>query len=1087
MSRAQFEKLSFEAITTRQGLSNNSVTSIAQDRQGFMWFGTATGLNQYNGYSFTVFRSSPERAPNSLHNDVVWDLHEDRQGRFWVSTLGDGLYELNQQNQRLTPHRLSSSPNERYKNIFYSVYEESQTVLWVGTQMGLVRFDKTSGKMQLYELQTPNDHKVVFCITADSKGRLWVGTKVGLYSFDPRKGTYTAVPLTNGTPMAQPLVSALHLDARGVLWVGTNGEALFKLGTQGEGLFKVDTRSPAPTIARYNPQGKIRRNIALNGIINYRGDIWVATDEGLQRINGQTGEVVTYIADRFSVNTLSSSNILSLFEDRSGNLWIGTDNGVNKVINGTKQFYTYQVKPAMPTVRIVDNNVSTILQDRRGVIWLGNTATGLFRFDPATGQIMEHPAGETALLSKHVWSVFEDSRGWIWVGTLEGLHRFDGATGRVTRYPSLIPTQYITEDRQGHLWVGGKKGIAAFDPVKGQYSYLDTAVNAGFNYITDLMISRRGDLWIAQQGALQRYNPRTRTQSFFQSSVPLKKGEITDRDVSTLFEDSRGLIWVGTERGALNCFNPATQTFTAYTTAEGLPDNSISGIVEDRNGNLWISTNKGISRLTVKTKSFRNYDISDGLPEMEFNKSSVSRKNRTLLFGSINGFLLFNPDSIRDNNVQPPVYITGLKIQGKSRPLDGRSTLQLAYDENSLSFDFVALNYDSPRKNRYAYQLDGVDEEWVDSGFRRFANYTELSPGTYAFRVRASNNDGIWNNAGTTLTIVIAPPWWRTWWAYGLYALLAGAVIWGVIAYRSRNLQRKNRQLENKVKERTRQVEEQKEEIEAQRDNLEQTLVQLKATQNQLIQKEKMASLGELTAGVAHEIQNPLNFVNNFAELCTELVDELEEERQQNHSKSEMTLLASLRENLQKISHHGQRASAIVRGMLEHSRASTGDRQPTDLKALCEEYLRLAYHGLRAKDKTFNCRLVTQLEPSLGKVVVIPQELGRVLLNLFNNAFYAVQQQQAVSSATYEPTVSVSTQRFGNGVRIRVVDNGAGMDPSVQEKIFQPFFTTKPTGEGTGLGLSLSYDIVTKGHGGQLTVESAPGQGSAFTIWLPVE
>ncbi|UOG75766.1 ATP-binding protein [Hymenobacter tibetensis] len=294
-------------------------------------------------------------------------------------------------------------------------------------------------------------------------------------------------------------------------------------------------------------------------------------------------------------------------------------------------------------------------------------------------------------------------------------------------------------------------------------------------------------------------------------------------------------------------------------------------------------------------------------------------------------------------------------------------------------------------------------------------------------------------------------------------------------------IEAQNSELERMVSERTAALTQQAEELRY-------TLTELKTTQAQLIQAEKMASLGELTAGIAHEIQNPLNFVNNFSEVSSELLQELEEEQQKPNRDTELEseLLADLKQNLQKISHHGHRASSIVRGMLEHSRASTGERQLTDLNALCDEYLRLAYHGLRAKDKTFNATLDTHFDPTLGPVNVISQDVGRVLLNLLTNAFYAVQQRQKRQEPGYKPTVVVSTNNRAGCTEIRVRDNGMGIPENVKQKIFQPFFTTKPTGEGTGLGLSLSYDIITKGHGGSLSMESEEGKGTEFIITLPI-
>ncbi|MDQ3846212.1 MAG: ATP-binding protein, partial [Bacteroidota bacterium] len=306
------------------------------------------------------------------------------------------------------------------------------------------------------------------------------------------------------------------------------------------------------------------------------------------------------------------------------------------------------------------------------------------------------------------------------------------------------------------------------------------------------------------------------------------------------------------------------------------------------------------------------------------------------------------------------------------------------------------------------------------------------------------------------------------------------------IVYRARELRKENRRLEQKVVERTYEVERQKEKIETQRDSLEKTLSELKSTQAQLIQSEKMASLGELTAGIAHEIQNPLNFVNNFAEVNKELVADLKNELRAGNTEEAINLADDIEDNEQKIAHHGRRADAIVKGMLLHSRQSTGEKQPTDLNALCDEYLRLTYHGVRSKDKEFNAQLQTEFDGNIGKVNVVPQDIGRVLLNLFNNAFYAMQQKKQGLGGTYEPVVSVSTNKVNGKVEIHVKDNGTGIPQHVVNKIYQPFFTTKPTGQGTGLGLSLSYDIITKGHGGELKVETKEGEFALFIVQLPV-
>ncbi len=412
----------------------------------------------------------------------------------------------------------------------------------------------------------------------------------------------------------------------------------------------------------------------------------------------------------------------------------------------------------------------------------------------------------------------------------------------------------------------------------------------------------------------------------------------------------------------------------------------------------------------------------------------------------------------------------------------------MPYNKNRITFNYTGVHFTNAPLNKYAYKLQGYDNSWVQAGVQRSVTYNNLGPGTYTFMVKSANSDGVWNDKPASFTIIIHPPWWQTWWAYTLFALLFVTCLWAFIYYRSRSLIKEKRVLENKVTERTAQVLQQKEEIQN-------NLNELKSTQSQLIQSEKMASLGELTAGIAHEIQNPLNFVNNFSEVNTELIDEAGQEIDKGNIEEVKIILKDIKENEQKINHHGKRADSIVKGMLQHSRTSTGIKEPTDINALCDEYLRLSYHGLRAKDKSFNATIKTNFDPSLEKVNIIPQDIGRVLLNLYNNAFYAVSEKKQKNIEGYEPIVSVCTKKVNDKIELSVADNGNGIPQKIVDKIFQPFFTTKPTGQGTGLGLSLSYDII-KAHRGEIKVETLSaeaasqagkeGVGTTFIIELPI-
>ena len=415
--------------------------------------------------------------------------------------------------------------------------------------------------------------------------------------------------------------------------------------------------------------------------------------------------------------------------------------------------------------------------------------------------------------------------------------------------------------------------------------------------------------------------------------------------------------------------------------------------------------------------------------------------------------------------------------------------LTLPHDENYLSFSYTSLTYDNPGNVVYRYFLEGIDKAWSTiSKETTSENYRDLPPGDYTFKVRSKGYNNIWSEAAE-FSFSIVPPWWKTWWAYLLYGLVAVLILYSILHYRSKWLKNENRILEERVSERTAQ--------------LQKSIHDLENTQAQLIQSEKMASLGELTAGIAHEIQNPLNFVNNFSEVNSELIEELRQEKlkkaRERDLELEDELMYDIAENEKKIRHHGQRADAIVKGMLQHSRNSSAEKELTDINKLADEYLRLSYHGLRAKDKSFNAAMKTHFDESLPKIYVAPQDIGRVILNLINNAFYAVsEKKKTLQDENYEPQVLVSTERDGKFININISDNGRGIPPEVKEKIFQPFFTTKPSGQGTGLGLSLSYDII-KSHGGILKLKTQHGvpvttngnieeqeeEGTTFTIQLP--
>jgi signal transduction histidine kinase len=556
------------------------------------------------------------------------------------------------------------------------------------------------------------------------------------------------------------------------------------------------------------------------------------------------------------------------------------------------------------------------------------------------------------------------------------------------------------------------------------------------------------------------------------------------------------MIWIGTWGGGLDQFNKKTGKFSWLTTKQGLTQDNIDNLIVDKANNIWISyATGGVSKIDPVTKKILSFTIADGIYPYGQNEA-ITMSDGSLIFATTSIFTRITPDKIKDKKFIPPIFITNLKLFNQQVVVNGPDSIlytsinvarsiTLNHDQNVFTLEYAALDMSSPDQRKYAYQLEGFDNGWQFVNSKREVTYTNLSPGHYTFKVKSVDRYGQWNEIKDPLQINILPPWWKTWWAYTLYALLFIMAVRAFVSYRSASLKKQNLVLEDKVVNRT--------------DQLKRSLEELRSAQSQLIQSEKMASLGELTAGIAHEIQNPLNFVNNFSDVNQELLTEMKDEMDKGNINDARSIANDVIENEAKINHHGRRADAIVKGMLQHSRSSVGEKELTDINKLADEYLRLSYHGLRAKDNSFNAIIKTDFDNTIGKINIIPQDIGRVLLNLYNNAFYAVAEKKPPSpegehespQTKYEPTVTVTTRLIqppsgGRAVEIKVIDNGGGIPQKVIDKIFQPFFTTKPTGQGTGLGLSLSYDII-KAHGGEIKVETKENKESKFIIELPLK
>jgi signal transduction histidine kinase len=570
---------------------------------------------------------------------------------------------------------------------------------------------------------------------------------------------------------------------------------------------------------------------------------------------------------------------------------------------------------------------------------------------------------------------------------------------------------------------------------------------------------------------------------------------------SKIYNEKDQTHWVSTKYELIH-YAKNFQRIKTYGQEDGF-NSLIMNMQPDHAGNIWFANKLNqIGRLDFTTGTISYLSETDGIRNIKFEWFTPVAKDARgdIYFGSGAwvkedvGLYRVRPEKYLSAPASY-VYLRSLKVNQKPFPLtrgiNNLEELTLRFNQNTLTIETGIIDYYSKGKGRIRYRLEseGRNEAWQYGPAYSLIRYDGLTPGNYRLVLQSSNAGNEFNGPEKVLSIIIHPPFWATWWFRVLTVLALISGVYAIIQYRSRNLRRRNMELEEKVYHRT---------IE-----LKHSLEELRETQEQLIHREKMASLGELTAGIAHEIQNPLNFVNNFSDLNAELIHELKEDLDRGNLTEARKVADDIFENEHKINHHGKRADSIVKGMLQHSRVGTGQKEMTDINALVAEYLRISYHGLRAKDKTFHAVAHTDLDERIGKINIIPQDIGRVLLNLYNNAFDAVTERSKLRVSGYEPTVTVTTKQVGavkgnagslprsdvpdtQFVVISVQDNGKGIPEKIRTKIFQPFFTTKPAGQGTGLGLSLSYDII-KAHRGELRMETTEGEGSVFIIQLPAK
>ena len=1087
------QQINFAKVLPPDGNNFIFVTGITQDVNGFMWYSTKKGLYSYDGKNVISYKNNPLN-PHSIMSNFLESVYADYDGTIWVGSLGKGLDHFDPESGIFTHFSHDSNdPESLSSDTVAVILRDKQGILWIGTHGGLDQYDPKTNKFIHYRNQADDTTSIsnnqVREIFEDSDGTLWIGTGSpyadngggpdagGLNRFNRETGKFNRYlhNPNNSKSLINNKISSIFEDKQGNFWIGTAKLGLHKMN-RNDGTFERLIYDPAHPEKLSSPPTTIATpDYEHITFINQdaAGSYWFGTvDAGLFYCNPEVGKTINYKRTAGSTEGFNDNGAFTSFTSRDGILWIGATQG-----------NIYHIDPwhkEIPHTLISTANVNSFYEEPDGTFWMG-TNQGIIRIKNGIEKrylIDSNPANANANI---VYSIRADKQGNIWIGSTGGLNLWDRKNEKFIRFinepnnSSSLSNNNVTwvyEDKEGNFWVSTFRGLNLMDRKTDRFThYFKNPANTepfGANIITDLFEDKDGKLWVGawDTGGISVFNRENKTF----------KNYLRGTGIMSIYEDTDGVLWTGGNDG-LYRYDAGIDNFIRYTDS-GSPAGmtETTSIVEDDQKNLWLGTSSGIAKINAQrnesTLFGKNFGINDYA--LTFG-SGFKRSNGDIYFGDVTGYFAFSPVELTRNLRVPEIVFTGFRISdkkivpGDGGPLKERlNEIQLQYNQNVFSFDISVIDYAKPEQNQLIYFLENYDKNWLQASSGNRVYYFNIPPGKYTLHVKGANSYGAW--AQKSIDIVIFPPWWRTWWAYIIYALLFIAAVYGVDRFQRRRLHQAE-----KEKNRERELEHAKE--------IEKAYTELKTTQSQLIQAEKMASLGELTAGIAHEIQNPLNFVNNFSDVNQELLMEMNEEIVKGNLEEAKLIAKDVIENEQKINHHGKRAEAIVKGMLQHSRTSSGVKESTDINALADEYLRLAYHGLRAKDKSFNASMKTDFDQSIGNINIIPQDIGRVILNLINNAFYAVDEKKKLQQNGYEPAVSVSTKKLSDKVLVSIIDNGSGIPQKVLDKIFQPFFTTKPTGQGTGLGLSLSYDIV-KAHGGELRVETKEGEGSEFIIQL---
>jgi signal transduction histidine kinase/DNA-binding response OmpR family regulator/ligand-binding sensor domain-containing protein len=1102
-------------ITIEDGIASEITTCFLHDSYGFIWIGTDKGLIRYDGYDFKTFTHN-EYDSASISDDQIVCLCEDLRGNIWVGTFYGGLNKYDPDTETFTHYpKETDDPYNLSHSAIWAVCVIGNGEVWfsaIGDQFqSIYGVDPITGEIRYISSDPVDVTKPVdihcHVIFEDSKGIIWAGSENCLLKYDTLKMEF--IEVTESIPGLQKITSevlSIAEDGNGDLWIGTWFEGIFKYSSHENRFTKYYRRTDQPILSE--------RNSVYSLYSDSDNDLIFKNKNGIEFFDHEKEMFTSWDFNCRLSSYIRSLIPRSLYLDKNGLLWFGIPPGSDKPsgiyrIRLKKEGFTHFSGEMFLEKDLQGIWISSICEDNKGDLWLGGQNTGLIRIkkphsDKKIQVYQATPDDSFSLTSNNISAIYEDSEGILWIGCWEEgiLHRFEksGVSERFIQYrPSdRFESGYIAnpkdafryndqswdytgagcmriyEDSQNRLWVGRGTGLELFDRERNKfYSYkfdlADTAPKKN-PVITDIVEGRSGELWIASMfKGLLKLDPNFTfstsdyqggASSIYGNHLRISAGALKDAMITSLcvpsFNDEI-VLWVGTwGKGLIGLLDSKkgsdddARQIIHLTTGNGLPDNVILGIQEDDSGNLWVSTQSRLSKLDITGRFLNSYGQSDGVMIKSFHWFSNQKgKSGHMYFGGDEGLLAFHPEKIDEHPLVPPVVITDFRLFNQHVPVGEKSPLkrsitrtdriELSYRENFLSFQFASLNYENTGKNRYRYMMEGIDRDWVDAGLIRSASYPNMRHGRYTFHVLGANNDGIWNDKGASVDIVIRPPPWLTWWAFLVYGLaIIGIILW----YRSYLLSRAKLTA---------------------------------ALEVERIEKKKLKELDHLKsrffANISHEFRTPLTL------LLGPIEDKLKSGKVLDPKEYRITEI---------MQRNAKRLHKLINQLLDVSKLESGKSRLQVIegnisgftKSIAQSFLSLAEsRNINYRIKIPKCSISAYFAPDI---------LEKILANLISNAFKFTPSKGSVTFTMYARQDELANSPLS--VEFEIRDTGIGIPDDQIEKIFDRFYQVSSSDsrefEGTGIGLALCKELAELHHG-NISVKSAPGKGSTFTVLLP--